>query len=564
MIQPSNVDTPPPINPAVFDQALEEAQSDWYRPGPSLQEFHQNLKLVRVVIGGRGSGKTTSVAMETIRHAWHNPGAKILALRKTEESQEDTSVDTFNTVYAEMGTLYQESEIGLFKSLDKGKQVRLPSQKAVEAWNKFQVDNPRATKRAKKAWLNSEGKRLCAVLEFRGLPDATISQNKLRGYECSMMILIEADLMQREDLNMGMACLRWKGYDGKFIEDTCVIIDTNPPSPRHWIAELEVEVLGDGRDKLPDSQLAAMYQFWHIPTRENIHNLPPRYVENLEAQYKHNPAMYKRMLLGEYAEAFDGAPVFDKFQDPVHGHNDLPFPRGAYLVRGWDFGNVNACIFSAYFCRKLTDPKTGEPVIDPETKRQIIYEYWWCLSDLVLEESDTERQSRAVLQHTAVYYPFWNDRSVCAGVLDYCDPAGNQEKDTGNSIRILNTYQIFPGFNTRLKSLPVTITICNRLLEQRDERDNPCFRIDRQHCNRLYVSMLGGYRYPNVGEPGYNPNKQIPLKGASAGNYDHPPDAWRYSVINLLRLAKMETEKKKASKGMGRKTRVNPVRVGAH
>jgi len=529
------------------------SKADWYKPGKSLQEFHASKKFVRVLVGGRGSGKTTTVASEVVRHAWHNAGSKILCVRKTEESQTDTSIDTFGIVYNELGSLYQKSELSLFHSIGGGKQVRLPTERAVIEFETWKAANPSASKRAVKEWLNSIGEKWCATLEFRGLPDATQAQNKLRGYECSMMVLIEADLMQRTDLDMGMACMRWKGPDGKYIEDTCIIIDTNPPSPRHWIAELEEETLGNGRDRHPDKRMMAQYDFWHIPTRENRHNLPPNYVENLELQYRNNPAMYKRMLLGQYAEAFDGAPVFDKFQDPIHGHDELPFPRGAYLVRGWDFGNVNACIFSAYFLRKVTNPKT---------KKLDLYEYWWCLSDLILEESDIERQCRGVLKHTAVHYPFWNDRSICAGVLDYCDPAGNQNKDTGNSIDVMNTYQLFPGFNTQLKSIPKTVAICNRLLESRDERDNPQFRIDRQNCNRLYVAMLGGYRYPKEGEPGYNPNKQLPLKGGPAGNYDHPSDAWRYSIINCMQLAKTGQEPK-APPAWQRKKSVNPIRVGA-
>jgi len=527
-------------------------REDWYKPGKSLREFHESGKKIRVLVGGRGSGKTTTVATEAIGHAWHNPGAKILVLRKTEASQDDTSIDTFNLVYSECGELYRKRECSLFKSKDGGKQVRLPTEVAVIAYNKFTRDNPNATKKAKNEWLDSEGERLCATLEFRGLPDATQAQNRLRGYECSMAILIEADLMQRTDLDLVVPCLRWKGSDGEFIKDTCIIIDTNPPSPRHWIAELEEDTLGNGRDKRPDPAMQAVYDFWHIPTRENIHNLPPLYVETLELQYKKNPAMYKRMLLGQYAEAFDGAPVFDKFHDSVHGHDSLPFPKGSYLIRGWDFGNVNACVFSAYFIRTV--------MID---KKPVVYEYWWALSDLVLEESDVERQCREVLIHTAKYYPFWNDRNICAGVLDYCDPAGNAETDKGKSIDVLRSYDINPGFQHKLKSIPKTLAICNRLMELRDEKMNPCFRIDRTRCNRLYVAALGGYRYPKEGEPGYNPNRQIPLKGASAGNYDHPADAWRYSVLNCMRLAKADQADKPKPPNYAKPTSVNPVRKHA-
>jgi len=529
---------------------------EWYQPGKSLAAFHESLKFVRVIIGGRGSGKTTTVAVEVERHALHTAGAKILILRKTEASQSDTTIDTFGIVYKALGALYEETETSLFKSINGGKQVRLPSLVAIEKYNAFLKTGPNKT--AIKNWLSTEGERWCATLEFRGLPDAKQAANKLRGYECSMMVLIEADLMTRADLDMGMACMRWKDAYGNFIEDTCIIIDSNPPSPRHWIAKLEEEVYGNGREIPPDKLMRERYEFWHIPTRENIHNLPPNYVENLEIQYRNNPSMYKRMLLGEYAEAFDGAPVYTSFYDHIHGHDELPFPRGAYLVRGWDFGNINACIFNAYFMRTVLVPH-------PLQKGQFIelkYEYWWVLSDLLLEDSGIEDQCIKVKKHTVAHYPFWNDRSICAGVYDFCDPAGDQNKDTGKSVDVMRTHGYNPGFQTQMRSLPITITICNRLLEKRDETGKPQFRIDRINANRLYVAILGGYRYPNEGEAGYKPDKQLPLKGPQAGGHDHPPDAWRYAVLNCMKLAKEEFEKLKPS-ARQRTTKVNPKRIGA-
>ena len=39
---------------------------NWYKPGKSLREFHACNVPVRVLIGGRGSGKTTSVGVEVV------------------------------------------------------------------------------------------------------------------------------------------------------------------------------------------------------------------------------------------------------------------------------------------------------------------------------------------------------------------------------------------------------------------------------------------------------------------------------------------------------------------
>lgn len=504
--------------------------TDWYKPGKSLQEFHQSSAFARFLVGGRGSGKTTTVAVDVVGHAWHNPGAKVLGLRKTEISQADTTVDTTNFVFGQMGDLYRETPQSLFRSWRGGLTVRIPSAAAVEKYNEFLARNP--SKSEIDFWLTTEANKWCSWLEFRGLPDVAKAGNKLRGYECSIAWFIEADLMTRNDFDLTVACLRWKDAYGNFIPDTGIIIDTNPPAPSHWIAKMEEEQTLEKNYK---------YQFWHLKTEENAHNLPPGYVENLKHTYRKNPAMYKRMLLGEYAEAFEGSPVLYAFDEEKHAFENLPFPLGAYLVRGWDFGVTNACIFSAYW--------SFEGV-----------EYWWDLGELYLEDSDTDRQARAAIEYTAVNFPFWNDRAQCAGVLDYCDPAGNARSSKGTSdINILNTYHIFPGYRTKKRTLKETIAIYNRLLEAKDATGRHVYRIDKKNCPKLYAASIGGYRYPELGEPGFGTDE--PLKGPAAGNYDHPADASRYGKINCLRLAKMDVEKSADKVGvLAVKKNINPPR----
>src|SRR5881394_814649 len=317
---------------------------NWYRPGKKISEFHATKARIRALIGGRGTGKTTSIAIEAVGHGFWNSGAKIYILRKTQDSNEDTTLETFEKqVFTQLGSAYIDTGISLFKKIDGGKTFRIPSKKAVELFNAWKAMNPAAPKSAILQWFEAVGNKYCSWIIFAGVPEERYSASRFRGFECSMLIFVEADQLTRNDLDLGVACLRWKGSDPEtcdnrgFIKDTCVILDTNPPSPRHWIAQFEEETSGD-----------LNVRFWHIATKENEHNLPPNYVQDLERQYKKNPAMYKRMVLGEYAEAFSGTPVFHAFEEP-HAKTDLPWPKGAYLIRSWDFGATNACIFSAYW-----------------------------------------------------------------------------------------------------------------------------------------------------------------------------------------------------------------------
>jgi hypothetical protein len=192
--------------------------------------------------------------------------------------------------------------------------------------------------------------------------------------------------------------------------------------------------------RLHDSVLAHSH-------RREPGNLPSGYIEKLERQYARNPAMRARMLMGEYADAFDGQPVLYNFTQE-HAYEVLGWPKGAYLIRGWDFGTTNAVIWSAYF-------QIGQQ------------EYWWDLLEYYAEQSDVERQCIRVREFTEMMFPFWNDREKCSGIKDFCDPAGAAKKDTGSSLKVLHTHGIFPAYARR--GLPETIALYNRLLEAKDQ-----------------------------------------------------------------------------------------------
>lgn len=487
-----------------------------------ISEFHECPARIRAMVGGRGTGKTTAIAMEVTRHCFWNAGAKAYILRKTQDSNEDTTLETFERqVFPRLGSGYLDTGVSLFKKIDGGRCFRLPTRLAVEKFNAWELENPNATKTQKVQWLETAGNIYCSFAFFAGVPEERYRASRFRGYECSLLVFVEADQLTRDDLDLGVACLRWKGSDPEtcdslgFIKDAGVILDTNPPSPTHWIALLEADSVGNPSIK-----------FWHLRTRDNAHNLPEGYVESLEQQYKRNPAMLARMVEGQYAAAWDGTPVFYAYDLTQHAKLDLPWPSGAYLIRSWDFGSTNAVIFSAYWA------------VDK-------CEYWWDLYEYFATQSDVDRQCKAALELTRLVFPFWNDRLHCSGVRDYCDPAGNAKTDKGSSVNVLRANGIMPGFCRA--GLQESIAVYNRLLQKLDATGRPVYQLDKASCPFLHEASTGGYRYPVLGEPGFGGDE--PLKGTVGGNYDHVADASRYGKWNCLRLLRAEIEQLKNSVG---------------
>ena len=491
------------IDPEVLHQA------NWYKPCKQLEDFHNSPAWIRILVGGRGTGKSTSLCMDVIRHCYFNAGAKVLFVRKTEASQADSTIDTHSICYSNQGDLYRETDMSLFRSWNDGKTVRLPSKKAIEEY--CRLDKTFKNKSERLAWLDGEGSRLCGFVEMRGLPNAGVSESKLRGFECSFLALVEADQISFNDYKLSLACLRWKGSDPEtcdengFIIDTCVVLDTNPPGPKHWIAQLE-------EDEQEKPERDREMEFWHLSTYENEHNLPPGYIKRqILLPYAKNPAMIERMLWGRYADAFEGTPVYHAYEIAKHEYRGLGWPKGATLICGMDVGNTNASIISAL-------------------KTHAGHEYLWTMREIVLTDSDTDRQCIELLKVLAREFPWWNTQNeVCPQSLFFVDPAAAGHRVfTANgltdALKVIQSHGIFPQYKMSERGLQPTIAIGNRLLNQYhiDDQGNTVhhFKIDPDRCPRLCNGLRGGYRFPSPGEVGYGSNK--PLKGDLCDNLDHP------------------------------------------
>lgn len=90
------------------------------------------------------------------------------------------------------------------------------------------------------------------------------------------------------------------------------------------------------------------YSVYHVPIVENIHRLPPGYVENLYEIYKSDPIQLRRLLHGEWIDMPSGNAIFkDYWNVQLHFKGDAT--RGMYLhpVKnypidvGWDPGPTN-------------------------------------------------------------------------------------------------------------------------------------------------------------------------------------------------------------------------------
>ncbi len=273
-------------------------------------------------------------------------------------------------------------------------------------------------------------------------------------------------------------------------------------------------------------------------------------IDRIIAKHGASSPFTRSALHGEFLESFDGKPVYYAYNQDEHEGEDLPWPRGAYLIRGHDVGTHAATVWSAYWQDHGT-------------------EYWHDLYEFYAGGFDADRHAKEVIRITENEFDFWNDRGVCAGVLDYVDPAAQNSSYTrqitvdGNEVKesalnIFRTYGIYPGFTTQGRGLHETIAIVNRLFDKKDQRGNRVFRVDSKWCPRLVRGYRGGYRWPADDD---KVKQNEPLKGPACEHLDHVQDGARYGKINALRLMKSEVETaNKPTPWNHRRKPANPVR----
>lgn len=258
-------------------------------------------------------------------------------------------------------------------------------------------------------------------------------------------------------------------------------------------------------------------------------------IDRILAKYGPNSPYTRSTLHGEFIEIYAGAPVDYAYSRQAHEWNELGWPPGAILCVGMDVGTRNSSVIAA---------------VKEDSQKNL---HIWVMREIILIDSDTERQAIELLKVLAEEFPWWNGGSeFCPQTLFFCDPAARNSSftargPTASALKVLQSHGIHPGFKIGLNLQP-SIAVVNRVLQQHHMADIIDFktgekrrkavwhfRIDKKWCPDLCDAMGGRYRYPAVGEPGYG--KDEPMKGIACQHADHVHDAFRYMLCNVLDIA---------------------------
>lgn len=329
-----------------------------------------------------------------------------------------------------------------------------------------------------------------STIYFMGLKDEIV------GFEIDWAVIDECNEVEQKRVLELLARMR-NHIPGmpEDVDPTGIYLSCNPPDSSHWLY-----TAATGKNA-KDQIVAKPWMTLYVPEyRENAKNLRKGYYEKLEEKYANAPDLRDRFIRGLWGTTFPGLPVYRQFSHQLHVRRDLPFDPYSTLYRFWDFGYNNpACIFAQ---------------IDMEGRLLCLYEE---LKEKTII-TDFAQHVKAV---TARQFPGLRER-----IVDFGDPAVRQMKDTGSTLQDLQAEGITMRY--KLSLVDHGVKLIRKLLGQMVNGE-PAMQFDELGCPILINALKGGYRLEDT----LRQNQKDP-QPKKDGFYDHPADAFRYGVINLL------------------------------
>lgn len=177
------------------------------------------------------------------------------------------------------------------------------------------------------------------------IPYGAFIKDRIKGFEPSIIFVDELTNLDTEDyFNAVVQQLgRRQGIHGP----QQYLAACNPDGPSHWVYKRFFEE--PWRDKDGQKKWNDDYSKYHVPIKENEHNLPPGYYDRIMEAVKTDPVEEARMVRGEWIDRPAGAAIFGPyFNKTIHVAGDGKtgiLPNVDYpIICGWDPGSVNNAI----------------------------------------------------------------------------------------------------------------------------------------------------------------------------------------------------------------------------
>lgn len=230
-------------------------------------------------------------------------------------------------------------------------------------------------------------------------------------------------------------------------------------------------------------------------------------------------SMWQREMEIDFG-SYSGLPVYASF-DKDSSITQVKYNPHLPLWRGWDFGYRNPAVVFVQLW--------------PDNTLTVLHELFPTLDKEKLPGISTENLVRLVMNETDRLFPGASDHTTTAGVFDFCDPAGNQKKETSDfsSIEVLQKFGLEPEY--AVVGRKNRIDYARVYVEGKHENGSPRFLINSS-CSLAIEAFAAAYRFPEADKG--NADREMPdlSRKVQEQPYIHVMDAFEYVVACNLEI----------------------------
>lgn len=457
------------------DRIYFPAREFLYIPSKTGVAFHNDLSLVRLMMGPYGSGKTTACCMEVLRQACSAPRCK--------DGVRRVSVAMVRNTFSQLETTTFESWWDIAGNLGMSKSTKGRTFDCRHVFN--------------------DGKGVIELDVLFIALDKDTDIDRFKSLQVSMAYLNEMSELPASSLTHLVA--RVGRYPNiKDLESGCeplavIVCDTNPPDTDSWIYNLFEVRRPEGRKifKQPPALLRTANGWVTNPEADNIKNLRADYYTNMACG--ETEEFIKVFCLGEYGVTRDGKPVYPQYNDDLHGVDTIPLLDNEPLYLGFDGGLTPACLV----CQIVND------------QVRVIYEFV------------TDRMGMLEL---AELVERWIGRyAKDCPIVAVCDPActkGDEITSDVSAYHILyKKFNCVPALTNNIQPRIEAVNYyLNRLVSGK-----PAIIVSKQDCPMLRKGFLNSYIYKRVRLLNKEEYKDTPNKSHP---YSDIHDCLQYIALN--------------------------------
>lgn len=302
-----------------------------YIPSPTAIKFHQSRGLCKLLFGCFGSGKSVACMADIIIHSCRMPKcidgvrrARYVLVRNSMPDLKASTLKTWEHWYDELGLVRKHRDSPYWYEIAFTDDEGLIE---IEVYFLSGDENPKKLDK----FLSTEFTR-AYMNEASSLPEVLL--DRLVG--------------------------RIGRYPSKDIcpepFDAYILMDTNPPTERHWIHKIFEITKPEGYEifKTPPGLLRDAEnpgKYLPNPEADNIKNLPANYYINMALKGDEN--YIKVAALGEYGIIREGEPVYNCYNDNIHALEDIEIDWSEPLYLGHDYGLTPCCLVEQFIDGQL-------------------------------------------------------------------------------------------------------------------------------------------------------------------------------------------------------------------